>query len=83
MRRCQNPDRLQNLSQNPPSGAGRRFAAAPGAALPDAVGRVVPDGSQNLGKLPGPVIQVQRTDPGQVGPQVPMDPRTLDADQST
>ena len=52
-----------------------------GAALPDAVGHVVANGSQHLSEFPGPVVQVQRAHPGEVGAQVPVDPRALYADQ--
>ncbi|TNN73345.1 hypothetical protein EYF80_016508 [Liparis tanakae] len=38
---------------------------------------------QDLGELSRPVVQVQRADAGQVRPQVSVDPRALDADQST
>lgn len=66
---------------HPPACSRCGFGSAPGAALPDAVGHVVSDGSQDLCELSGPVIQVQRANPRQVSPQVAMDPRALDADQ--
>lgn len=66
---------------NPPCCVRCGFGPALGAALPDAVGHVVSDGSQDLCELPGPVVQVQRPNTRQVSPQVPMDPRALDADQ--
>lgn len=50
------------------------FGSAVGAALPDAVGHVVPDGGQDLRELAGPVVQVQRANARQVSPQVSMDP---------
>lgn len=68
-------------SEYPPGGSRAGFGPALGAALPDAVGHVVPDGGQDPRQLSRPVVQVQRAHAGQVGPQVPVDPRALDADQ--
>lgn len=62
------------LSFSPPCCVRCGFGSALGDALPNAVGHVVPDGSQDLCKLSGPVVQVQRTNTRQVSPQVPMDP---------
>lgn len=59
------------------------FGSALGAAFPDAVSHVVPDGSQDLRELSRPVIQVQWSNTRQVSPQVSMDPWALDADQRT
>ena len=64
-----------------PCCAGRGFGPALCAALPDAVGRVVSDGGQDLCELSGPVVQVQRAYARQVSPKVSVDPRALDADQ--
>lgn len=52
------------VQQNPPGRVRCRFGPALCAALPDAVGHVVPDGGQDLREFSGPVVQVQRTDPG-------------------
>lgn len=55
------------------------FPAAHRAALPYAVHRVVADGAENQRELPRKVVQVQGANAGQVGAQVSVDPRTLDA----
>ena len=51
--------------------------------LPHTVGELVADGRHHPDELQRPLVQVQRPDPGQVGAQVPVDARTLDADQSS
>lgn len=55
---------------------------AHGACLPRTVDHVVADGAENQRELSRQVVQRQRADAGQVGPQVPVDPGALDADQS-
>lgn len=65
-----------------PAGVRPGFEASLGVGLPHAVGQLVADGRHHLDELQGPLVQVQGADPGQVGPQVPMDAGALDADQS-
>uniref|UniRef100_A0A8B9DS93 Uncharacterized protein n=1 Tax=Anser cygnoides TaxID=8845 RepID=A0A8B9DS93_ANSCY len=57
------------------------FAAALRVLLPDAVGGGVADGGEHQRQLPGPVVQVEGAHARQVGAQVAVDPRALDADQ--
>lgn len=64
-----------------PAGVWSRFEATLGVGLPHAVGELVADGRHDLEELQRPLVQVQRSDPGQVGAQVPVDARALDADQ--
>ena len=59
----------------------RGFDAAPRVTLPHAVGHVVANGCQHQGQLPRPVVQVERANAGQVCAQVPVNARTLDADE--
>lgn len=68
---------------DPPCRTRCGFGPSLGAALPDAVGHVVSDGSQHLCELSRPVVQVQRAHTGQVSPQVSVDAWALDADQRT
>ena len=69
------------LRSDVPRGVRRGFVAALGVGLPHAVGQLVADGRQHLDELQGPLVQVQGAHPGEVGAQVPVDPRALDADQ--
>lgn len=62
------------LYSHPPGGSGAGLGPALGAALPNAVGHVVPDGGQDLSQLTRPVVQVQRAHTGQVRTQVAVDP---------
>lgn len=57
------------------------FGAAPRVTLPHAVGHVVANSCQHQGQLPRPVVQVERANAGQVCAQVPVNARTLDADE--
>ena len=66
-----------------PAGVRPGLQAPLGVGLPHAVGELVADGRHDLDELQGPLVQVQGADPGQVGPQVPVDPRALDADQGS
>lgn len=76
------------INQNKPSsflpaGVWSRFQVSLRVGLPHAVGELVADGRHHPDELQRPLVQVQRPDPGQVGAQVPVDARTLDADQSS
>lgn len=64
-----------------PAGVRRRFEASLCVGLPHAVGELVADGRHDPDELQRPLVQVQRANPGQVGAQVPVDARALDADQ--
>lgn len=64
-----------------PAGVRSRFEAALGVGLPHAVGELVADGRHDFDELQRPLVQVQRSNSGQVGAQVPVDARTLDADE--
>lgn len=66
-----------------PAGVWSRFQVSLCVRLPHAVGELVADGRHHPDELQRPLVQVQRPDPGQVGAQVPVDARTLDADQSS
>lgn len=68
---------------NPPCCMRSGFGSPLCAALPDTIGHVVSNGSQDLCEFSRPVVQVQGADTGQVSPQVPMYPRTLDTNQRT
>ena len=67
---------------NRPAAVGARLAVALQSPLPHTVGHGVPDGRHHHAQLHGPVVQIQGAHAGQVGAQVPVDPRALDADQS-
>ena len=71
----------QPSSARAPRGVPRGLDAAARVALPHAVGRVVANGRQHQGQLPRPVVQVERTNAGQVCAQVPVNARTFDADE--
>lgn len=64
-----------------PAGVRTRFGASLRVGLPHTVGELVADGRHDLEELQRPLVQVQRANPGQVGAQVPVDARALDADQ--
>lgn len=66
-----------------PRSIGGWLTAAHRAALPYAVYHVVADGAQNQRELPRQIIKVQGPNTRQVGSQVSVDPRTLDAYEST
>lgn len=60
-----------------------RFTAAQCARLPYTVDYVVANGTENQRELSWQIIQVQRANTWQVGPQVSVDPRTFDAYESS
>lgn len=55
---------------------------AHGARLPYTVDHVVANGAENQRGLSWQIVEGQRANPRQVGPQVPVDPRALDAYES-
>lgn len=52
-------------------------------SFPDSIGQGVADGCHDHEKLARPVVQVQGAHTGQVGAQVAMDPRALNAHKGT
>lgn len=64
-----------------PAGVWSRFEASLSVGLPHAVGELVANCWHDLDELERPLVQVQRANPGQVGAQVSVDARALDADQ--
>lgn len=75
---CRRPAVLRFL----PAGVRRRFGPSLCVGLPHAVGELVANGCHDFDELQRPLVQVQGPNSGQVGAQVPVDPRALDADQS-
>lgn len=65
-----------------PCGIRRRFAAAQRAALPYTVHHVVANGAENQRQLAWQIVEVERANARQVGPQVSVDPWTLNAYES-
>lgn len=75
---CRRPAALRVL----PAGVRRRFGPSLCVGLPHAVGQLVANGCHDFDELQRPLVQVQGPNSGQVGAQVPVDTRALDADQS-
>lgn len=66
-----------------PCGVQRGLCPPLAILFPDAVGQLVPNGRHHLDELDGPVIQVQRSNSREVGAEVPVDPRALDAHEGS
>lgn len=60
----------------------RRWFTAQCACLPNTIDHVVADGTEDQRELSWQIIKVQRANTRQVGPQVSVDPWTLDAYES-